>query len=217
VRTLLAFICAWGLFACAPAVAQSISSLPYIDLTRSYTWTGTTNSFTGNVYVAGQLGSASNTLAPSAANSGITIGGSPTWAMASLYDAGASANNRTADILLISNTFKLRFANDARSAFTDFYVVSGGQSGITGITSTSGSGAWAHTGAFSASGLLTASAGVKLPVTTVAALPTCNAGNEGLKYAVSDFGGTLAYNGAVAGGGSTHLPVYCNGTAWTQH
>lgn len=108
--------------------------------------------FGGNAYVAGQLGSAANTSAPSPTNSGITLGGSPTWAMMSMYDQGNAANGRTADLLLISNAIKLRFANDARNAFLDILTISGGQPGVTGITSTSGSGAWAHTGGFTVNG-----------------------------------------------------------------
>jgi hypothetical protein len=111
----------------------------------------------GNAYIAGQLGSAANTSAPSPTNSGITIGGAPTWAMASFYDQALSANNRTMDMLFISGGLKFRFANDARNAFLDFLTISGGQaSGVTGITTTSGSGAWAHTGAFSATAGVTA-------------------------------------------------------------
>jgi hypothetical protein len=56
----------------------------------------------------------------------------------------------------------------------------------------------------------------KVPVTTVANLPTCNAGNEGLVWGVSDQATAVAYNGAVTGSGATHQKVYCNGTAWVQ-
>ena len=49
------------------------------------------------------------------------------------------------------------------------------------------------------------------------ALPTCNAGAEGTWAAVSDAPSTT-FNAAYApGGGANHLPVYCNGTAWTIH
>jgi hypothetical protein len=114
---------------------------------------------TGDVNVAGTLGSAANTNAPSPTNSGITLGGSPTWAMASFYDQGNTANNRSADLLFITSSIKLRFANDARSAFLDVLTINGGQAlGVTGITSTSGSGAWAHTGAMTVSGGVTSPA-----------------------------------------------------------
>lgn len=103
--------------------------------------------------VAEGVSSSGNAQAPSPTNSGITWGSSPTWAMQSFYDQTLTANNRTADLLWITNSIKFRFANDARNAFTDVFSISGGQaSGVTGITSTSGSGDWAHTGSLSASG-----------------------------------------------------------------
>lgn len=138
---------------------------PALDQAITPTWTGAhafASNITvgGNAYVAGQLGSANNTNAPSPTNSGITIGGSPTWAMASFYDQANAANGRSADILLISNSFKMRFANDARNAFLDFLTVNGGQPGITSIASTSGSGAWTHTGAYKATGDVSAGDGM---------------------------------------------------------
>lgn len=49
------------------------------------------------------------------------------------------------------------------------------------------------------------------------ALPTCNAGAEGTWAATSDAPSTT-FNAAYApGGGANHMPVYCNGTAWTIH
>lgn len=60
------------------------------------------------------------------------------------------------------------------------------------------------------------SAGVQLPVTTVAALPSCGAGQKGLVYAVSD-ATAPTYNGVLTGGGAVSVPVYCNGSAWTSH
>ena len=56
----------------------------------------------------------------------------------------------------------------------------------------------------------------KVPLSTVANLPTCNAGNEGLTWGVTDQNTAVAYNGAVTGGGNTHQKVYCNNTAWVQ-
>lgn len=107
------------------------------------------STFGGNVAVAGTLGSAANTTLPSPTNSGITLGGAPTWAMQSFYDQSLTANNRTADLLFITNQIKFRFVNDARNAFLDVFSITGGQAmGVTGITSTSGTGAWVHTGEF---------------------------------------------------------------------
>lgn len=117
-----------------------------VSITSPLAVTGATT-FGGNVAVAGILGSAANITLPSATNSGITLGGAPTWAMQSFYDQSLTANNRTADLLFISNSIKFRFVNDARNAFLDVLSINGGQAlGVTGITSTSGSGSWTHTG-----------------------------------------------------------------------
>jgi hypothetical protein len=56
----------------------------------------------------------------------------------------------------------------------------------------------------------------KLPVTTVAALPACNAGLKGSFAAVSD-ATAPAYNTALSGGGAVSIPAYCNGTGWVAH
>lgn len=58
--------------------------------------------------------------------------------------------------------------------------------------------------------------GIVLPVTTVAGLPGCGAGTRGYLYAVTD-ASSPTYNGSVTGGGSTTIPVFCNGTSWTAH
>lgn len=57
---------------------------------------------------------------------------------------------------------------------------------------------------------------VILPVSTVAALPACNAGLKGGMAAVSD-ASVPAYNAALTGGGAVSIPVYCNGSSWTAH
>ena len=57
---------------------------------------------------------------------------------------------------------------------------------------------------------------MRLPVTTVAALPPCGASQTGAMYAVSD-ALSPGYNSPVAGGGTNVIPVFCNGSAWTAH
>jgi hypothetical protein len=57
---------------------------------------------------------------------------------------------------------------------------------------------------------------VMLTLTTIASLPTCNAGNKGRLQAVTD-ANAPAYNATIAGGGAVSVPVYCNGTNWTAH
>lgn len=138
---------------------------PALDQNIAPTWTAA-HKFSNDVTVGGMLGSAANTAMPSPTNSGITLGGAPSWAMMSLYDQALTANNRTADLLFITNQIKFRFVNDARNAFLDVLSITGGQAmGVTGIASTSGTGAWVHTGAFTKTGLdttVTGADGVKL-------------------------------------------------------
>lgn len=57
---------------------------------------------------------------------------------------------------------------------------------------------------------------IQLPLSTVAALPTCVAGLKGTMRAVSD-ATTPAYNTALTGSGLVSVPVYCDGSAWTAH
>ncbi|GJE61695.1 hypothetical protein [Methylobacterium trifolii] len=57
---------------------------------------------------------------------------------------------------------------------------------------------------------------VAFTATTVAALPTCNAGTQDTIRAVSD-ATAPTYRGALTGGGTIRTPVYCDGTSWTAH
>lgn len=57
---------------------------------------------------------------------------------------------------------------------------------------------------------------VQLPGYTVATLPTCNLGLRGGMAYVTD-ASRPTYNGALTGGSTTSVPVFCNGSAWTAH
>jgi hypothetical protein len=57
----------------------------------------------------------------------------------------------------------------------------------------------------------------KVHAVSVASLPTCNVAAEGTFAAVNDAAASPVYNVIVANGGSVHIPVYCNGTNWTNH
>jgi hypothetical protein len=59
-------------------------------------------------------------------------------------------------------------------------------------------------------------AGVILQSYTVASLPACNSTTSGDIAAVTD-ATAPTYNGALTGGGTVHVPVFCNGTSWTSH
>ncbi len=50
-------------------------------------------------------------------------------------------------------------------------------------------------------------------ISTVTALPTCNGTSEGTRLGVSDALTPVSLS-IVAGGGTVHVPVYCNGTNW---
>lgn len=51
------------------------------------------------------------------------------------------------------------------------------------------------------------------PSVTVAGLPTCNSGAQGLMYFVTNALGPVALS-AVVGGGAVAVGVTCNGTTW---
>lgn len=55
------------------------------------------------------------------------------------------------------------------------------------------------------------------PDYTVATLPTCNAASKGNIVTVLDAASSPVYNATATGGGSIALPVFCNGTNWTNH
>lgn len=108
---------------------------------------------TGNVSVQGNLSSTSNLQQAGPTNSGVAIGGGPNYAITSFYDQTKTADNRTAQEIFISGGQAFRFTKDDGSAATSWLTGTGGYgTGITGITSNSGSGTWAHTGSFSATG-----------------------------------------------------------------
>lgn len=107
----------------------------------------------GNLTVSGEVSAAQGAGSASPTNSGIALATAPNWSMAQFYDAARTANNRSMDILFIGDGLHMRFVNDARNAFLDFLSVQGGQAtGVTGMATTSGSGAWTHTGAFALAG-----------------------------------------------------------------
>lgn len=117
----------------------------------------TTVTATGNVNVQGNVSSASNTNPASPTNSGVALNAAPNIADVQMFDATRAANDRTAEWIFWSGAASLRFANDAHNAVATPLTVTGGQaSGITGITSNSGTGSWVHTGSFGATGNVSA-------------------------------------------------------------
>jgi hypothetical protein len=106
---------------------------------------------TGNATVQGTLSSTSNIQPATPTNTGVAIGGGPNYSTVLFYDQTQTVNNRTSRAIFISGATRFAFLNDLNSLVTDWLVASGGYaSGITGITSNSGSGAWVHTGTLNA-------------------------------------------------------------------
>ena len=55
--------------------------------------------------------------------------------------------------------------------------------------------------------------GIQTGTTTVAGLPTCNAGTKGQRYFVTDANATT-FHTTAAGGGANNMGVTCDGTNW---
>ena len=60
-----------------------------------------------------------------------------------------------------------------------------------------------------------------LPSFTIGAganqIPACSATYAGWRVYVTDGAATPVYNATQSGGGSTPVPVFCDGTNWTNH
>ena len=65
-------------------------------------------------------------------------------------------------------------------------------------------------------GVLSSGTFFQAKIVTVATLPACVVGIKGALMSVSD-ATAPTYNGALVGGGTIVVPVFCNGTAWTSH
>lgn len=114
---------------------------------------GGTVSTTGNLNVQGLISSTQNTQPASITNSGVALSAAPSVADVLYFDATKTANNRTAESIFFQGCHSIRFKSDDQgTAITPFSACGGQGTGITGITSNSGSGSWAHTGNFSATG-----------------------------------------------------------------
>jgi hypothetical protein len=62
----------------------------------------------------------------------------------------------------------------------------------------------------------TVSAIQRLTPVTVSTLPPCTSSLAGSFSAVTD-ATSPTYNGALTGGGTVRIPVFCTGTSWTAH
>lgn len=101
--------------------------------------------------VAGTSVFASGGAVPAVTVTGTQVYNSPNPTV-QFIDSIRTTGNRNAFVTWGSTVLAFGFANDAFTSFTNALAITGGQvSGITGITSSSGTGTWAHTGKFSAS------------------------------------------------------------------
>jgi hypothetical protein len=172
-------------------------------------------------FAAEGVNSTGNGQAASITNTGMAL--SQTFAAETYFDSTRSANNKTADFLWNAGSFSARFKNDAGSSTVTWLSASGGQAaGITGITSNSGSGSWAHTGAFSVTGTFTPSTTNGIVGTTLA--NEANAGSIG--EVITNTGTNVSLTTAVsanvtsvvltAGDWDVYGSIAFNGTASTS-
>jgi len=145
---------------------------------------------------------ASGGAVPAVTATGTQIYNSPNPTV-QFIDSIRSANNKNAFVTWGSTVLAFGFANDAFTGFTNALAITGGQaSGISGITSTSGTGAWAHTGGFSATGgINSTNVGATTPgtgaFTTLSATSTVSgAGFNSLFASPPPIGSTAANTGA---------------------
>lgn len=166
----------------------------------------------------------------------ITAGGSPGTGSSSSLVVRAGANPDMASIAwdavgapadskwwsaYATPTGSLIFnlVNDANTGATTWLSVARTGTTISGITSNSGSGSWAHTGAMTVSTTLTATGKVSAAEFvgtkdyTHATLPAA-ASNKGMRTFITDGPATPVFGDASAGGGTKFCPVYCDGTSW---
>jgi hypothetical protein len=194
---------------------------------------------TGNVNVQGTLSSTSNLQPASPTNTGVAIGGGPNYSIATFSDQTQTLDNRNSQEIFFLGSHTFRFAKDDGSAATAWLIGTGGYAkGITGITSNSGSGAWAHTGPSSATGTISTAfpSGNNMVLSGAAngATPSLmtsgsnvnvsmNIGTQGgggiNLLSATAVTGNLTATGNITATGTGTMPVYGNtGTAFTaQH
>lgn len=116
---------------------------------------------TGAVSSAGMV-SSSNITVTGGTNPATNVNGVNLWyiggfARAAFTDAAGNANSKVGMIQYNTGTFEFGFGSDLYSGSTSFLSATGGFNAITGVTSSSGSGSWKHTGLFSVENQLGAS------------------------------------------------------------
>jgi hypothetical protein len=190
----------------------SINNTP-IGATTPNTGTFTTAT-AGSVFASGGA-------VPAVTATGTQVYNSPNPTV-QFIDSIRSANNKNAFIQWGLTVLSMGFANDAFTGFVNAITITGGQAiGISGITSNSGTGAWAHTGTFSATGGINSTAvGNATPstgaFTTLSASSGLNSTAVGNTTPSTGAFTTLSASSTVSGAGFTSLfasPPAIGGTA----
>jgi hypothetical protein len=130
----------------------------------------TSASILGPISASGNISALASIIASNAASASPTVSSSvqlfTTGNVSSVVHANGvnSAGGRLSYARFDNNyTYSIGFADDTYTAFVDALSIQGTQNtGVAGITSTSGSGSWFHTGPFSSSSTLNASGGLKV-------------------------------------------------------
>lgn len=153
---------------------------------------------------------ASGGAVPAVTATGTQIYNSPNPTV-QFIDSLRSANNKNAFIQWGLTVLSMGFASDAFTGFVNAITITGGQAiGISGITSNSGSGAWAHTGGFSATGGVNSTAvGNTTPSTGAFTTLSASSGlnNTAVGNTTPSTGAftTLSASSTVSGAGFTSL------------
>jgi hypothetical protein len=113
-----------------------------------------------NVSITGGSVFATTPTAPGATVGGAQLGAVGGGGSLTFVDPARSAGNKLAYIDWGATNLVFGFAADNGGSGINALTITGGQAqGISGIASNSGSGVWAHTGNFSASGAINSSVG----------------------------------------------------------
>ena len=142
-----------------------------------------------------------NVGTPSTTSKGIELGGQSGTAATAFVDFHSSGNLQDYDSRIIATG-----GSTTVGAGSLQYIASGGHT-FTGAVNAS---------SVNLTGGTISGTNIRIPIATVATLPACATGNKGLMYAVSD-ATAPTYNGALTGGGTVTVPVFCDGTTWTSH
>jgi hypothetical protein len=163
---------------------------------------GTTIGLITPAAIVGTYVNATGGVSPSSAVSLVQYWVNSNVTYTTFVDSSRSANNHDFNIGWSNSTATLGFENDAFNSSVNFLTASGGfGTGITGITSNSGSGSWVHTGGMSVSGTFSANSATftsPLPVGSGGTGVTSSTGTGSVVLSTSPtFSGTVGGNNTI--------------------